>query len=121
MNPAFPPLPALPANPSAALTALVAMPVVRALAVRPTRIATVNVARIGNLEALYGQAVGTAAVNAPCAHCARNQGPWTLCVTVPGQLRSSCANCHFNSEGARFSFRKLHTVNLNRPEKTLIA
>ena len=61
-------------------------------------------ARAPNAEAALAQSRGTIAPQA-CASCVRGGGPFTECVLVAGQLRGSCANCHYGSEGARCSFR----------------
>lgn len=107
MNPQLPALPALPARPTVAMGVLSAMPVQRAATDRPTRIQAgqlPDLTRKTNLEAYLGQMVGQISV-ASCTHCTNNHGPWTLCVTVPGQFIGSCANCHFGSQGTRCSLR----------------
>ena len=96
-------MPPLPAQPTRAMVALFRMPTQRAPAPRQGRMVTT--ARASNLEAYYGQYTGK--VNVPeCTHCAGGSGPWTLCVSVAGHFRGSCANCHYGSEGARCSLRK---------------
>jgi hypothetical protein len=57
-------------------------------------------ARAPNAEAALAQGRGAVALR-PCESCVRGGGPFTECVLVAGQLRGSCANCHYyGSEGA---------------------
>jgi hypothetical protein len=74
------------------MTALAALPVQQAATVRPTRVGPLNVARATNFEAVLSQVVGQVA-GADCHHCGNSNGPWTLCVVVPGHFGGSCANC----------------------------
>jgi hypothetical protein len=60
--------------------------------------------RSSNREAYLAQCVG-AVQTAPCKPCLKGQGPWKGCVVVTGFLKGSCANCHYNGEGRRCSFR----------------
>jgi hypothetical protein len=96
-------MPQLPPRPTRAMVALAAINPQRAPVLRPGRTVTTN--RPTNLEAYYGQYTGQ--VNASgCTHCAGGSGPWTLCVSVAGHFRGSCANCHYGTEGAPCSLRK---------------
>ena len=61
-------------------------------------------ARAANWEAGLAQVVGTAP-SSECSSCAREAGPFTTCQVVEGELRGSCANCHYGSEGSRCSLR----------------
>jgi hypothetical protein len=98
-----PALPALPPRPSQAMVSLTGLVAVRFPILRPGR--TINTARPTNLEALLGQMTGQ--VNSSkCTHCAGGSGRWSACVSVPGFFGSSCANCHYGSEGRRCSLRK---------------
>jgi hypothetical protein len=98
-----PALPALPARPSQAMLSLSQRVAVRIPRLRPGRL--INTARPTNLEALLGQFTGQ--LNSPgCTHCTGGHGVWGACVSVPGFFGSSCANCHYGSEGRRCSLRK---------------
>ncbi|RHZ63994.1 DUF3716 domain-containing protein [Aspergillus thermomutatus] len=68
-----------------------------------------NLGRFVNWEALQVQCIG-AVTASPCEHCRRGYGPWAQCVMLQGYLRGSCANCHYNSDGARCSFRPPKTA-----------
>jgi Protein of unknown function (DUF3716) len=57
-----------------------------------------------NREAYLAQCVGVVSPT-PCGHCAKDDGPWDQCVSVPGFLVGSCANCHYGGEGTRCSLR----------------
>lgn len=72
---------------------------------RPGRQAIKIKDRSSNRESYLAQCVGEVALE-PCKHCKKGSGPYLLCVTVPGYLWESCANCHYNNEGVRCSFRK---------------
>ena len=87
---------------------LSALPPVRVPEVREGR--TITTGRSSNIEAFLAQMVGTEYVADPCNHCASGSGVFTQCVTVNGLFAASCANCHYGSEGARCSFRKLHMM-----------
>lgn len=97
------------------MTALAALPPARNPTTRPGRNARLN--RDANIEANLAQITGQ--VNVPeCAHCARRNGVFALCVSAPGQLSGSCANCHYNNEGVRcslreYSFRAVFTLFYN--------
>jgi Protein of unknown function (DUF3716) len=65
---------------------------------------TLDLQRSSNREAYLAQCVG-AVKTAPCKSCLKGQGPWQGCVVVAGFLKESCANCHYNGEGKRCSFR----------------
>jgi hypothetical protein len=96
----------LPAKASRALKQLVAMPPLREPTLRSPS-AKINLDRPVNREAVAAQLVGK--VNpTPCSSCKKNDGPFTLCVSVEGFLKDSCANCHFNSSGARCSLRGMY-------------
>jgi hypothetical protein len=69
-----------------------------------------NLTRQSNVEANLAQRVG--AVNTTsCAHCTRGLGPFLLCVLVVDHLGRSCANCHYNNKGTRYSLRKFPAHN----------
>jgi hypothetical protein len=65
---------------------------------------TLELQRSSNREAYLAQCVG-AVQTAPCKSCLKGQGPWKGCVVVADFLKGSCANCHYNGEGQRCSFR----------------
>ncbi|KAL4868321.1 hypothetical protein BDV12DRAFT_103914 [Aspergillus spectabilis] len=93
------------AKPSAAMTALVALPVVREPGWR-AGMTTINIGRNVNREAALAQITGVANTGtAACDHCQKSYGPFDGCVTSPGRFSGSCGNCHWNSSGARCSFR----------------
>jgi hypothetical protein len=46
-----------------------------------------------------------------CRSCKTGRGPFAKCIVVKGHLKGSCSNCHYNSEGARCSFRSLDSVS----------
>lgn len=82
---------------------LVELPRLREPETRPGR--QVRLHRDANVEAILAQFAGQ--VNDPeCAHCVQGSGVWASCVSVPGCLVGSCANCHYNNEGSRCSLRK---------------
>jgi hypothetical protein len=85
------------------MTALAAMPPARNPTTRPSRNARLN--RDANIEANLAQITGQVNV-LECAHCARKNGVFALCVSAPGHLSGSCANCHYNNEGVRCSLRE---------------
>lgn len=102
-----PPLSACPPFPAvvtATMNAMQGFVLVREATPREGR--RVNTDRAANFEALLVQRVGEQQAPA-CSHCRSGYGPWTLCVTSNGLLSGSCANCHYNSEGSRCSFRML--------------
>jgi hypothetical protein len=85
------------------MTALAALTPARNPTTRPGRNARLN--RDANIEANLAQITGQ--VNVPeCAHCARKNGVFALCVSAASQLSGSCANCHYNNEGVRCSLRE---------------
>jgi Protein of unknown function (DUF3716) len=85
------------------MTALAALPPARNPTTRPGRNTRLN--RDANIEANLAQITGQ--INDPeCAHCARKNGVFALCVSAAGQLSGSCANCHYNNEGVRCSLRE---------------
>ena len=85
------------------MTALAALAPARNPTTRPGRNIRLN--RDANIEANLAQIIGQ--VNIPeCAHCARRNGVFVLCVSAAGQLSGSCANCHYNNEGVRCSLRE---------------
>jgi hypothetical protein len=86
-------LPPHPGKPSAAFLGLACLPTLRRPELRPTH-GVLNLARIGNREAILAQSVGAPAPS-PCSFCAKDGGPWTSCMVVDGFFRDSCANCHF--------------------------
>jgi len=85
------------------MTALAALPPARNPTTRPGRNARLN--RDANIEANLAQITGQVNV-LECAHCARKNGVFALCVSAAGQLSGSCANCHYNNEGVRCSLRE---------------
>lgn len=50
------------------------------------------------------QVVGRVA-DRECEHCGNAAGPWVGCHTVVGLLNGSCANCHYNNMGTRYTLR----------------
>lgn len=93
------------------MTALAALPPVRnptnrdGRITRLTRSSNPRRIRTANIEANLAQITGR--VNVPeCAQCTQGSGVFALCVSVPSQLRGSCANCHYNDKGARCSLRE---------------
>jgi hypothetical protein len=98
-----PALPARPPRPSQAMASLTGLVTVRFPILRPGR--TINTARPTNLEALLGQ-MTSQVTTSKYTHCAGGSGRWSTCVSVPGFFGSSCANCHYGSEGRRCSLRK---------------
>jgi hypothetical protein len=97
------------------MTALAALPPARNPTTRPGRNTRLN--RDANIEANLAQITGQVNV-LECAHCARENGVFALCVSAPGQLSGSCANCHYNNEGVRcslreYSFRVVFTLFYN--------
>ncbi|KAH8155055.1 uncharacterized protein LAJ45_00064 [Morchella importuna] len=64
----------------------------------------IKITRPLNLEAVLAQSRGVKA-NYECGPCAKGNGPFTECVIVPGMLRSSCSNCHYNNASQRCTFR----------------
>src|SRR3954454_19341867 len=69
--------------------------------------------RVVNREALLAQTHGVPATTT-CNHCVKGEGPFTVCVVVPGHLNGSCAGCHYNSSGVRCSLQsgKLALIQL---------
>jgi hypothetical protein len=65
---------------------------------------TLELQRSSNREAYLAQCVGAVQI-ASCKSCSKGHGPWKGCVVVAGYLKESCANCHYNGEGQRCSFR----------------
>ena len=60
-----------------------------------------------NIEVALAQSARN--LNDPeCAHFALSHGVWVFCVSVPGCLLGSCANCHYNNEGNRCSLCKYY-------------
>jgi len=105
-NPAAPlRLPPLPRKPSDVTARLAALSAVRVAELRPGR--STNMDRPANVEAAFAQVVGQLPAGGQCRHCVGGHGPWRVCVVVGGCFGGSCANCHYNSEGQRCSFRKL--------------
>jgi hypothetical protein len=93
------------AKPSAAMMALVALPAVREPGWRAGT-TTANIGRNVNRESALVQITGVANIgSAACDHCQKSYGPFDGCVTSPGRFSGSCGNCHWNSSGARCSFR----------------
>ena len=87
------------------MTTLAALAPARNPTTRPGRNTRLN--RDANIEANLAQITGQ--VNVPeCAHCARRNGVFALCVSAAGQLSGSCANCHYNNEGVRCSLREYY-------------
>jgi hypothetical protein len=78
-------------------------PALRPLSLRSGR--TTNLTRASNMEAALAQMTGQVQ-SVACTHCGSGNGPWEGCVVADRSLNSSCANCHYGSEGARCSFRK---------------
>ncbi|TAQ88906.1 hypothetical protein B7494_g2760 [Chlorociboria aeruginascens] len=102
----YPPTVYLPSRPSRAARRLARYPVVREVLLRPGKEENVNWERFSNREARLAQQIGQA-VSSPCVQCINNKGPFTTCVIVPGEFKGSCANCLYNHEAARCSFRTL--------------
>jgi hypothetical protein len=94
----------LPEKSSALAATLVGEPRLREPSLREGA-AAIKWARIVNREAVLAQGRGLVA-EAACKHCAGGHGPFNECVVLPGRLGGSCANCHYNSSGARCSFRR---------------
>ena len=65
---------------------------------------TLELQRSSNREAYLAQCVG-AVQTASCKSCSKGHGPWKGCVVIAGYLKESYANCHYNGEGQRCSFR----------------
>ena len=85
------------------MTALAALPPARNPTTRPGRNTRLN--RDANIEANLAQITGQ--VNVPeCTYCARKYRVFALCVSAPGYLSRSCANCHYNNGGVRCSLRE---------------
>jgi hypothetical protein len=59
-----------------------------------------------NEEAYLAQERGEVAQRG-CSHCRKKKpsGPFESCVFVEGELKWSCANCHYGGNGVRCSFR----------------
>jgi hypothetical protein len=87
---------------SRAITAFSQMHAVRRADARTSK--TLELQRSSNREAYLAQCVG-AVQTASCKSCSKGHGPWKGCVVVAGYLKESCANCHYNGEGQRCSFR----------------
>jgi Tfp pilus assembly protein PilX len=51
--------------------------------------------------------------NTACNRCAQGNGRWTQCVSVAGELRGACANCHWQSLSNSCSL----TVKQIRPQR----
>lgn len=64
----------------------------------------INITRPVNLEAVLAQSRGVRAEH-ECGPCAKGNGPFTECVVVPGMLRDSCSNCHYNHGSQKCTFR----------------
>src|SRR3981081_2159846 len=85
------------------MTTLAALAPARNPTTRPGRNTRLN--RDANIEANLAQITGQ--VNIPeCAHCARRNGVFVLCVAAARQLSGSCANFHYNNEGVRCSLHE---------------
>jgi Protein of unknown function (DUF3716) len=97
-------LPPRPSKVTKAMEVLYNRRVVRVPTLRDGR--TVVTTRAANLEAFLGHVTGQVQVP-QCHHCSTGSGVWMQCVVVPGLFSGSCANCHYGSEGARCSLRKL--------------
>ncbi|KAH7351365.1 hypothetical protein BKA65DRAFT_583794 [Rhexocercosporidium sp. MPI-PUGE-AT-0058] len=93
-----------PPNPTRAILALHGLVAVRAAVLRPGR--TFSGGRSSNLEAQLVQITGQVVLPG-CEHCQKGAGLWTLCVQNPRFLGKSCGNCHYSSEGARCSLRRV--------------
>jgi hypothetical protein len=97
------------------MAALAALPPVRNPTTRPGRNTRLN--WDANIEANLAQITGQVNI-LECAHYAWKNGVFALCVSAPGQLSGSCANCHYNNEGVRcslreYSFRVVFTLFYN--------
>lgn len=70
-----------------------------------------------NLEALVAQAVGVACdLDNACVNCQALDGKLSRCVRAPDM--ESCANCHWERQGARCSFKQAHdALNKNHNRK----
>ena len=61
-------------------------------------------------RAALGQMRGQIALE-HCTRCARENGPFTECVTLADWFSGACCNCYYNRKGQKCSFRdsgKLH-------------
>lgn len=101
----YPQLQTLPPNATNVAKQLHAMPIVRPLILRNKR----KLGRLDkgadNLEAALAQQRGTLRTQ-ECNSCFNKSGPFANgCVTVEGKFNFSCANCRFNGEGGRCSFK----------------
>ena len=65
---------------------------------------TLELQRSSNREAYLAQCVG-AVQTASCKSYSKGHGPWKGCVVVASYLKESYANCYYNGEGQRCSFR----------------
>ncbi|KAJ5116651.1 Protein of unknown function DUF3716 [Penicillium angulare] len=78
------------------------------LRTRGNRTATVFFKEIAkrndNAEATMGQSIGRRA-RRQCSHCAKNQGPFHICVIAVGFLKA-CASCTFSGKWQRCSLRE---------------
>lgn len=92
------------------ITLLLKMPQLRQIKLREGHKHT-KLERSEEQAAVYAQTVGQVA-NPACEHCKRGHGPWTLCITVPGFYKGSCANCAYSSSGNRCSFRSGKLIHL---------
>jgi len=104
--PDYPQLQTLPPNATNVAKQLHAMPIVRPLILRNKR----KLGRLDkgadNLEAALAQQRGTLRIQ-ECNSCFNKSGPFANgCVTVEGKFNFSCANCRFNGEGGRCSFKR---------------
>ncbi|KAH8725820.1 hypothetical protein GQ44DRAFT_771775 [Phaeosphaeriaceae sp. PMI808] len=66
--------------------------------------------RAVNIEAVMLQAVGENQ-KPPCKSCTNEAGPFTVCVSIPGVCKNTCANCHYGSEGTRCTLREAYGEN----------
>ncbi|KAJ5949333.1 hypothetical protein N7454_000917 [Penicillium verhagenii] len=73
-----------------------------------------------NVEAVLAQTVGTVATT-PCDCCARNSGPFTICVILPGSGMTECASCHWASGASRCSFNHQATTAVTTTTTAVVA
>ncbi|KAH8602472.1 hypothetical protein B0O99DRAFT_606644 [Bisporella sp. PMI_857] len=91
------------------------MDVVRNLHLRPGKDVKMLDRRIENLESTLVQQRGLCFKGKhACHHCQEQSGPFQECVVIRGYLLEACANCYYNCNGGRCSFRQ----NQQSPQPT---
>ncbi|KLJ09748.1 hypothetical protein EMPG_14827 [Blastomyces silverae] len=98
----------MPDKLSKELQALLKLPCVREPVLQEGH--QVNTKNNVNHEALLLQSHGAVFADL-CAHCARGEGPFTLCISALNQCHEACAACHYNGTESHCSH---HRINVSK-------